>query len=146
MLAEIGRIVSSSLHIEEVYDRLGQEIRKLISFDRMVINTLDQGVGSVIQTWILGTEVPGRQQEGRVVLTGTFAEEVIRRRSPVMLDVDKEPDLQRRFPGLLPNIRVGIRSFLAAPLIFRDDVIGIIHLSSKEGGVYSQRILRTRAR
>ena len=41
VMAEIGRIVSSTLNIEEVYERFAEEVRKLISFDRIIIN-IDQ--------------------------------------------------------------------------------------------------------
>ncbi len=38
IVAEIGRIISSTLNIEEVYERFAEEVRKLISFDRIVID------------------------------------------------------------------------------------------------------------
>lgn len=141
VMAEIGRTVSSSLDIDEVYNRLGHEIRKLIPFDRTTISMFDQEGESVSQTWVLGTEVPGRRPGDVIPLAGTFAEKVMRGRSPVMLEADNEPDLRQRFPGLLPNFRAGMRSFLAAPLIYRDEVIGVLQLRSKERGVYSQRHL-----
>jgi len=33
-IAEIGRIISSTLKIEEVYERFAEEVKKLIHFDR----------------------------------------------------------------------------------------------------------------
>jgi PAS domain S-box-containing protein len=41
VMAEIGRIVSSTLNIEEVYERFAEEVRKLISFDRIIINIIN---------------------------------------------------------------------------------------------------------
>ena len=40
VLAEIGRIISSSLDIEEVYDAFAEQVRELISFDRLIINII----------------------------------------------------------------------------------------------------------
>jgi len=55
-----------------------------------------------------------------------------------MFEADDEPDLRKRFPALVTNFRAGMRSFLAAPLIYRDNVIGVLQLRSKERGVYSR--------
>ena len=41
IMAEIGRIVSSTLNIEEVYERFAEEVRKLIPFDRIAINIIN---------------------------------------------------------------------------------------------------------
>ena len=135
VMADMGRTVSASLDIHDIYEQLGHEIRKLIPFDRMLISMVDPEGESVSHAFVLGTEGPGRQQ---IPLAGTFAEEVIRRRMAVMLEADKEADLRKRFPGLLSPFRDGMRSFLAAPLISRDNVIGVLQVRSKERGVYSQ--------
>ena len=140
-MAEIGRRVSGSLDINEVYDRLGEEIQKLIPFDRVIINLIDQEGESISQPWFLGTEVPGPQLGARILLAGTFAEEAIRTTSAVIFKADKESDVSERFPALLANFHAGMRSFLAAPLIYRDEVIGVLQVRSKERGVYSQRHL-----
>jgi light-regulated signal transduction histidine kinase (bacteriophytochrome) len=44
IMAEIGRIISSSLNIEEVYERFAEEVRKVIPFDRIVIDQVDPGL------------------------------------------------------------------------------------------------------
>ena len=38
ILAEIGRLIGSTLDIEEVYERFAAEARKLIPFDRLAVN------------------------------------------------------------------------------------------------------------
>ena len=40
-MAEIGRIISSTLNIEEVYEHFAEEVRKLIPFDRIAINIIN---------------------------------------------------------------------------------------------------------
>ena len=44
-MAEIGRIFSSTLDIEEIYERFAAEVRKLIPFDRIMvaINNSEEG-------------------------------------------------------------------------------------------------------
>ena len=41
----------------------------------------------------------------------------------------------------MPAFNVGLRSFLAVPLLVRDVVIGVLQIRSKEHGIYSQRHL-----
>ena len=40
VMAEIGRIVGSTLTIEDVYERFSEEARKIISFDRVTITRI----------------------------------------------------------------------------------------------------------
>ena len=42
VMAEIGRVISSSLEINDVFNLLGEEIRKLIPFDRMTLSMFEQ--------------------------------------------------------------------------------------------------------
>ena len=41
IMAEIGRIISSTLNIQEVYERFAEEAHKLIPFDRIAINIIN---------------------------------------------------------------------------------------------------------
>ena len=60
VMAEIGRIISSTLNIDEVYERFAQSVRKLIPFDRIVINTIDIEKGTVTNVYMAGDEVRDR--------------------------------------------------------------------------------------
>jgi DNA-binding response OmpR family regulator len=47
IVAEIGRIISSTLDMEEVCERFAEELRKLIPFDRIAINIINPGHDTV---------------------------------------------------------------------------------------------------
>lgn len=141
VLAAIGRTISSSLDINEVYDQFGAEIQKLIPFDRMTVTIIDEENGTASPSWVLGTDVPGRRQGDIVNVEGTLAWEVVRSRSSIIVEADTEPELVQRFPGLLPNFRSGLRSFLAAPLVYRHAVIGVLQFRSRERAIYSKQHL-----
>ena len=138
VLADIGRIISSSLDINHVYELLGDEIRKIIPFDRMTLSMLDHESYSVSRTWKLGTEVSQRPPGERLQLAGTISEKIIHKRSAMIFEADSEQDLAQRMPGLLRSYHAGMRSFLAVPLIYRDDVIAALILRSKERDAYRQ--------
>ena len=133
--------VHSSLDINEVYERLSEEVGKLIPFDRISVAIIDPTLGVTKPTYIAGTDVAGRRPGDSIPLGGTLTEEVARTRSPKMLVADSEADLRQRFPGLVPAYRAGLRSFLGVPLIDRDSVIGVLQIRSKRPGVYGQQHL-----
>jgi len=141
VLAEIGTIASSSLNMDEIYDRLMEKVGKPIPLDRISVNILDAANEVANPTYIAGTDVAGRRQGDIVQYVGTLTEEVARKRSPMMLDVDSELDLKDRLPGLLPAFCAGLRSFLAVPLIERNNVLGVLHIRSKDHNVYTQQHL-----
>ncbi len=142
VMAEIGRTVSASLDINEVYESLAEEIRKLIPFDRFSMSLVDHEKATASPTWELGAKFPGLEPGDDVPLAGGMAGEVVRTKSPILLEAESAADLEQRFPGLLGIFQAGFRSFLAVPLFSRDAVIGVLRVGSKNGGVYTQRHLK----
>jgi signal transduction histidine kinase/CheY-like chemotaxis protein len=140
-LAELGRIVSSSLEIGDVYEKLGETIGKIIPFDRMSLSFVNYETKTLTPTWTLGMDVPGLREGDDFPIERSLGGEVVRTKAPYMLDAETEPDLERRFPGLIPVYKAGVVSFLAVPLISRDIVIAVLRVGSKHRGIYSQRHL-----
>ena len=50
--------------------------------------------------------------------------------------------LLAEYPGLLPVIQAGTKSFLSVPLISRDQVIGVVHFRSKKEKAYAEEDLK----
>ena len=141
VMVEIGKVINSSLDINDVYEHLGEQIRKLIPFDRLVLTIINKDSVNSTPTWIIGIDVPGRHSRSPVPLAGSVAGQVARTRLPSLLEGGLDSDLGERYPGLLPSLEVGLRSFMSAPLIYRDEVIAVLQLRSMELGAYSQRHL-----
>ena len=74
VMARIGRIISSSLNIEEVYEFLGEEIRELVPFDRLSLTTVNLEKNELSPAWIIGTVIPGRHVSDTIPLTGSVIE------------------------------------------------------------------------
>ena len=141
VMAEIGRVTSLSLDINDVYEHLGEQINKMIPFDRLVLATINEDMGCSTSTWIIGADVPGRPSDSSVPLAGSIAGEVLRTRSASLLEGDLASDLKDRFPGMIPGLQAGMKSFVSAPLIHRDVVIGVLHLRSVVRDAYTRRHL-----
>ncbi len=142
IMAEIGRIVSSTLNIEEVYERFAEEVRKLIPFDRIGISIKNIEGEMVKIAYEAGLKIPGRQTGKFFSLKGTITGEVLRSRSSRCISTEDTEGFVPRYPGYLPNYEAGLRSSMAIPLSSRDELIGVLMLSSLKRNAYTQKDLR----
>jgi PAS domain S-box-containing protein len=142
IMAEIGRIISSTLNIEEGYERFAEEAHKLIPFDGIAINIINYKEGTVTVPYVSGIDVPGCQPGDILPLVGSVTGEVIRAHSGLIIQTEDKNELQARFPTLLTAFDTGLRSVIAVPLISKDQVIGAIHFRSSKPNAYSDQDLK----
>ena len=142
VMAEIGRIISSTLNIDEVYERFSEEVRKLISFDRIMINIVNLKNNTTSFAYITGIDVQGRRVGDIVPLEGTATGECVRMRSSFLFQTESMDEVVKRFPGLLPTFKAGLRSMIFFPLISEDQVIGALSLRSTKPNAYTETDLR----
>ena len=136
-IAEMGKVISSSLNIDAVYQHFAQQVRPLINFDFLGIFLVDEVQQTIEWTYIAGVDIPGRQRGDRFPLTGTLNHVVLRRRVGIFLSLDDETNKRDRFPGLEQYHQAGIRSFLCTPLLSQGRVIGLLNLGSTASDAYS---------
>jgi PAS domain S-box-containing protein len=142
IMAEIGQIISSTLNIEEIYERFAEGVNKLIPFDRIAINIINPKDQTLTIAYVTGIEIEGRKTGDTIPLAGTMTEEVIRKRSTLLIQTNGDEELARRFPRLLPTIRAKFKSLLSVPLFSKDQVIGVFHIRSANLNAYSEKDLR----
>ncbi len=142
IVAEIGRIISSSLNIDEVYERFTKEVAKLIAFDRIAINTVDIEKGTTATPYAAGIDVPNRQIGISIPLAGTATEECFRTKSSMLIQPDDIDECIARFPGLSPTFQASLRSIILAPLISKDQFIGALSLGSLKPKAYTDQDVR----
>ena len=139
-MAEIGRIISSTLNIDEVYLRVVEEARKLIPFDGMAINIVREGMVTVPH--VSGLGVPGCQPGDTFALAGSATGEAAQRRSGLIIPLKDGNELPARFPTLSTAFEVGIRTLIVVPLFSKDQTIGAIHFRSTKPNAYSEQDLK----
>jgi len=139
VVAEIGRIISSTLDIDEVYERFAEEAGKLVPFDRITITLYYPKEGKFATAYVSGLKVEGRQKGDEYPFPGSTLEEMMSTRLPVLVQTESVEKLQNRFPGLLPTFQAGIRSMLSVPLVARGEVIGGLHFRSKRPKAYTEK-------
>ncbi|HYA94262.1 MAG TPA: hypothetical protein VEK32_22470, partial [Thermodesulfobacteriota bacterium] len=88
VIAEIGRIINSTLNIEEVYEHFAQEVRNLISFDRISINTINPDRTRGIVAYAVGVDLKDKRPGGIFPLKGSLTEEVMRTQSGLLVQIE----------------------------------------------------------
>jgi PAS domain S-box-containing protein len=142
VIAEIGRIIGSTLDIDEVYDRFAAEVKKLIAFDRIVVNLNDPQKGVICTSYSSGLDVPGRRPGDIYPLSGSVNETLMRTRTGMINRPSGIEEITDQYPGLAPAFQAGMRSIIAVPLISGDVVIGGLHFHSKIAKAYTEQDLR----
>ncbi len=137
VMAEIGQIISSTLNINDIYDRFAEGVRKILSFDRISITTINPDRASFTIAHSFGAEVGGRPVGTVLPMKGPFFEETVNRRSTVLVQTEDEREIAARYPNFLSNFRSGLRSFVGIPLISKDQVIGIFYIQSFKPNAYT---------
>jgi PAS domain S-box-containing protein len=139
VLAEIGRIVSSTLHIDQIYEAFAAEAKKIIPFDRIVINLIDSEKGTAKNVYIAGEEVQDRVVENIYPVEGSGNAEMLRTKSTFLLQTDDFREYKDRFPMLLSTFEAGFRSIMNVPLFSKGEVTGGLLLRSRKRNAYTDK-------
>ena len=130
---EVGRIVTSTLNIDEVFEKFAFEVKKLVDFDRLNINLIDQQVGVLTVKYLVGEDLPGRHP-GRVrPLEGTRTQHVIETGQTI---VRADFAAESRFVGDSVDAEVGLRSGIMVPLVSKGQIISTMGLRSRKVDAY----------
>jgi len=141
LLAEIGRIINSTLNIEEVYDLFAKAAHKLIPFDRIIIALLNSDLSTVTNLYISGIGVKGRGNGAIYPLQGSIVDKVISQRAGIVIQPENVEEINNKFPSLASTFQAGLRSMISVPLISRDRGIGALHVRSKKTKAYTDHDL-----
>src|SRR4030042_25493 len=114
-MAEMGRIISSTPNIEEVFERFSEAVAQLIPFDRIQINLGSLPEDESYVHYVAGADVPDPPPGKHTPLTGTATAECFRTKPLLLLQPKEAKEVEElgvRFPRFLPNLEAGMRSAL----------------------------------
>jgi PAS domain S-box-containing protein len=141
-MAEIGQIISSTLNIEEVYERFAEEVQKLIPFDRIVINTINMEKATVMNVYMAGKGIVGRKIGEIYPLEGSGNAEMVRTKSTILIQTEDFNEYKDRFPMLLSTFQAGFRSIMNVPLFSKGQLMGGLLLRSFKPYAYTDKDVR----
>lgn len=137
-LIDMGRVVTSTLDLDSVFDRVLEQLRRVLPYERALILTPQDN----------DEDVPPMQIQAQVgfdaALKGQVfqleAESLLRRiymtQYPITIaDVTKEPRWQRH-PAALKN--QAMRAWVGVPLVVKSNVIGLITIDHSQRGIYTE--------
>ena len=135
-LAEIGRIITSSLRIEDVYDRFAEQVRALMPAERVSVIEIDPAIAELSIRYVSGLTIPssGAGTRRRLSRNGLLETVVQSGRALAVADL---AELIGSSPGVRPIVEAGVRSVLYSPLRSQGEVIGLLCVASTEAGVHT---------
>ena len=136
-LAEIGRIITSSLDIGEIYGRFAEQVRPIINFDINGIILLDEKREGFVNTYLVGASVESPPGGDVRPIAGTFAERILNTGSSLLFQTEDRDEMADQFPRHLNYFDAGLRSLLAVPIISKDEIIGVLHFSTIRPNAYT---------
>ena len=142
VIAEIGRLIGSTLAIGEVYELVAAETRKLIPFDRLSVSLHNPQDGTQTVAYVAGLDIPARRPGDSFPVKGTVHELLVRSRTGLFIPSADIAALADSVPGLISVTQSGMRSVMSVPLIVRDEVIGALHFRSQKPDEYRPEDLR----
>ncbi|HBB17664.1 MAG TPA: hypothetical protein DCZ97_11965, partial [Syntrophus sp. (in: bacteria)] len=142
IIAEIGRVVGSILNINKVYKLVATETRKLIPYDRLLVNRVKKGDDRFIVAFFSGIGNPKRRVGDLYPCKGTTTGVVMRTRSGILVQPDDAEEIKDLYPNLYETFKAGLRSTMSVPLISMGEVIGSMNFRSKKLKAYTEHDLR----
>ena len=136
-LAEIGRIISASHDIGEVYEPFAEQVRKLIPFDRIVIGLIDREAQAVTVAHLAGLELPGVPLGTSTLLEQYAPYETLSAGTGVILDERALRESAVHDQSAAASVAAGVRSVLFAPVMWEGTLIASIALSSTASGTFN---------
>ncbi|MGH9160679.1 MAG: SpoIIE family protein phosphatase [Vicinamibacteraceae bacterium] len=128
-LFDLGRRVTSVLHLGELLHTIPDLIGRLIAFDAFAIYLLDEKRSELTIGYQVGYPEGLAEQVRLRVGEGVVGAAVAEQRAWLVNDLSTEP----RHLGFVP----GVQSSLVVPLVYRKRVIGALNILSRELGAFT---------
>ena len=130
LMAEIGRIVGSSLDMNEIFDAFADRVRSLIPYHQLEITVIDQDRERDDVVFSTAISETANWPGGSNPLEGSVTGRVASSRSGLIIQGMDSDEVESENASLGSTFHAGFRSWLVVPIMSRDEPIGAICLSS----------------
>ena len=134
-------IIRSGGEPETMYDGVARALARVVRFEKVTINSVDPDANTLTDVFQGGLQIDGRPVGESTPLAGTFSASVIEAGTGLLVQPKREREIASTFPSLMPNVKAGIRSFMAVPLFADDRPVGSLHLRSGQKRAFSDEDL-----
>jgi len=135
---ELNRAVALEFDLDRLLNRILEKAFEMFAADRGVILLLDGNSGELVPA---ATRARFEQMAagGHIRISRTILREVIDEKTAVL---SSDAQMDSRFGGAHSIIMAGIRSTMSVPLMYRERLLGVIHLDSQlAAGAFTEKDL-----
>lgn len=141
LIAEIGRIVSSTLNIEDMYEQFARKLKTALPFDLITVNMINVNDRTRTRIYSSDSRYGQNTTEPEVYpIDGTRTEEVVQTKSCLLTDSRNREDNRRKYPGMVSR-RQWVQSTLHIPLIAKNEVFWVMSIQSVQDNAYCENDL-----
>src|SRR6478736_2855268 len=121
---ELARAVGSELDLEKLLPKILDKAFELVGADRGVILLQDDKTHELVPRFV---KTRSGKSDPNIVLSKTVMAEVVNNKAAVL---SSDATMDARFSGAHSIIMQGIRSTMTLPLLYANELLGIMHLDS----------------
>jgi len=127
---ELNKLLASDLSLEAIFKKVSEVVFRLSQAERFLVLLKDARTGR-LETVATEFANPKNAKAGEIKVSRTVIDRVITERVS-LLSLDAKADEQLNKAQSI--IMQGIRSVMCAPLLSKDEVLGVIYVDSQEAG------------
>ena len=137
VLAEIGRIISSTLNIDEIYEQFASQVSLLIPFDRLSISSVDMEAHTVQAVYAVGGDIPGWERNVvHDIVPGGISDILERDRRGILFRTPAEEEEAGHQPAR--ELGGDFQTRIAVPLVARSVFVGTLNIRSLRPYAYDE--------
>ena len=139
LLAHIGRIITSSADIDEIYDRFAEAVTSVIPAERLSIVVVDNDDWQHKARYYAGIDVPLATLDVWRPLDGQVIESVVRSQQPQIVNERNVAAILAQSPRLQDGVAAGLRTWMDVPVILEQTVVAVMRFMSRTPNAYDAR-------
>ena len=142
LLARIGRIVTSTSDMDDVYRQFAAAVAERVSVDRINVTVLGASRDSIRVAYLSGEDIPGSWGSWQDMPMKGTTEELALLGGAGIWNLTKEIVQSGDLPGELESMEAGFRSIITVPLLSMHETVAFLTVASKAEGAYSEEDLQ----
>jgi signal transduction histidine kinase len=132
ILAEIGRTVSSTQDVAEIFDEFARLASKLVPFESISYADIDVSANSLTLRYVYGERSPVGRFDVPVDLDGTIAEQAIELKHPFVVRATKDRPISQTIPSFPTSADEEVAEAVCVPLVTQGEIFGCLYFSSNK--------------
>lgn len=139
VLAEIGRLASSTTDIGSVWEQIVGSALKLIHFDRMVLAIVEEDGETITDRFVYGVRLENWDENPQRKKLKVPADWVMRSMGTQVVEKKENDAAHLDLLGYVMSERTGLKTAMYAPLMGSDQVIGTVSLRSLKENAFAEK-------